>query len=91
MNGVCPLKRRHQGTALRGKIKDFGNSTTQVFAVFFKPQTRNFHQTKFSSRALESGAFHPKRLACATMPRGVEGRSPHSFLSYFLVERQEST
>jgi hypothetical protein len=39
-----------------------------VFAVFFKPQTQNFYQTKSSSRALaeceQSEQFrHPKRLA----------------------------
>jgi hypothetical protein len=34
-----------------------------VFSRFFDAKMRNFHQTKCSSRALETASFHPKRLA----------------------------
>ena len=60
------------------EVQSHGGSPAQVFAAFFKPQTRNFHQTKSSSRALETVGFHLKRLAVRREAERVEGRSPRS-------------
>ena len=74
---VFALKKREYTTAaLRAN----------VFAVFFKPQTRKFHQTKFSSRALadreHSEQVTPPDAACRA-PRsgaGLRGVAPTRFL-----------
>ena len=77
----------------RGSMPNFGlygflpffkaSVPPKVFAAFFKPQTQKFFPTKSSSRALESVAFHPKRLA-ERAKRAGQGRSPCSLLGYFL-------
>ena len=66
-----------------------------MFAVFFKPQTRDFHQTKSSSRALaeceQSEQFrHLKRLAVLREAERVKGEALTRFFGYFFDARQKS-
>ena len=100
----APLSQRRASKALFSEISCIrvketrihkGGASPQVFAAFFKPQTRDFHQTKSSSRALaeceQSEQFrHLKRLAVLREAERVKGEALTRFFGYFFDARQKS-
>ena len=72
------------------EVQSHGDSPAQVFAAFFKPQTRDLCQTESSSRALETVGFHLKRLALLREAERVKGEALTRFFGYFFDACQKS-
>ena len=61
---------------LKKAAHTLGSAAAKVCSCFFNTNTRNSHQTKSSSRALETAGFHPKRLAVrGSAARVLQGRA----------------